>query len=78
MGDHEIDCLGSHILSGHDQIALVFPILFVDQYYHAARPQLCHDIGNRGDIAGWRDVGMYIRGMTHDYMPGMLVKDRSF
>jgi hypothetical protein len=46
---HEIDGLGTHVLGGQHQIALVFAVLFVDQDDHFPGAHIGHDVLNRGN-----------------------------
>jgi hypothetical protein len=47
---HEVDRLGSHMLGGKDQIALVLAIFLVHQDNHASGPHFNNDLFNRRDI----------------------------
>jgi len=46
---HEVDRVGRDELRCHDQIALVFPVFFVDQDDHLASSQICKYVGCRAD-----------------------------
>ena len=49
MLGHEVDGFRRHVLGGHDEVALVFAVLFVDQDDHAARLQFGDDFSGGGD-----------------------------
>src|SRR5690606_27629621 len=65
--DHEIDGLGSDVIGGQHQIALVFAIFFIDQNDHAARAQLGDDFGDGRNAVAFGIVELHRRNVTHDF-----------
>ncbi|MCY1314245.1 hypothetical protein D9M70_648630 [compost metagenome] len=43
---HEVDVLSLHMLSGHDEVALVFAILIVNQYDHFTEADVFDNVFN--------------------------------
>ncbi|MCW0417050.1 hypothetical protein NB689_002804 [Xanthomonas sacchari] len=50
VGDHEIDVRGLDQFGGHDQVALVFAVLVVDDDHHAAGAEFFQQLGDGGEI----------------------------
>ena len=46
---HEVDRIGRRELGGDDEVALVLPVLVIDQDEHAAAPRLLDQLLGRGD-----------------------------
>src|SRR3546814_5335694 len=60
--NHEIDGLGRDELGGHDQVAFVFAVFFVDQDDDTPGAQFGDDLGNRCDTEGFRSGAGRNRG----------------
>ncbi|MNG27424.1 hypothetical protein D3C84_1125400 [compost metagenome] len=54
MGHHEVDGFGRDEFGGHDKVALVFTVFFVNQDDDTAGAQLGDDLGYRSDTEGFR------------------------
>ena len=51
---HEIDGFGRDVLGGHDEVAFVFAVFFIDQDDHATGLEFGNDLGSAGyGRMGW-------------------------
>src|SRR3546814_2277083 len=67
ISDWSSDVCSSDLLCRDAQVALVLPILDVDQDEHAPRARLLHDLVDRGERASV-DVGETV-GHVRDHLP---------
>ena len=61
VGRHKVDRFGRYRLGGHDQVALVLPILIVHQDHHLALANVLDDLFNAGLDLDWGIVGAGFR-----------------